>query len=229
MSFRVFFDFSTGFKKALYFRSGTFDRVLMQVNDTERKLGIRREYYGGYCRWSCFPKFAKEVSDEVYCDTVDRHNDVVRWFYGECEKAKAWKTKDRPEKIDPYKAQNLFIGLKILSVPPEKWTREYYQRRMDAMYSAMRGSESEGISFDSKPLTVAQARDVIVLFSAYLDKHDIRLEVCRGHDHLTNSYSEGYFWCGKCGAVAYEDLPGDFDTNNQLCAKCNKKYVRLED
>lgn len=230
MSFRSFFDFSVGFAKSLYFRTGTYNRVLMQVNETERKLGIRREYYGGCCRWSLWPSLvSNQVSDEEYCLAVEEHNEMVRWFYDECDKAKTRKTKERPERITPDMAQGVWLGLRQLGVPPERWSYEYYQARMQAMYSAMRGRESEGIVFDSKPLTVEQARDVIVLFATYLDRHDIRLDVCRGHDHLTNSYSEGYFWCEKCGAVDNDDLPGDFDaSSNDRCSKCNKKYVKWD-
>lgn len=228
MSFRTFFDFTLGFNRTLYFKSGTFDRVHKQVNETERRLGIRREYYMGSCRWSNWPKLVSdETSDEEYCRAVEKHNSMVRCFYQECCGAGKRKTKAKPEAITPYMAQNLFIGLRQLNVRPERWTYEYYQSRMEAMYQAMRGNETEGIIFDSKPLTIKQARDVIILFSSYLDTHDIRLDVCRGHDQLTNSYSEGYYWCQKCGAVDYDDLPGDFSTGgNEYCNKCKKKYEK---
>lgn len=194
--------------------------MLLSVNETERKLGIRREYYEGSCRWNHFPLVAKTVSDEDYCDAVEKHNSMVRWFYEECSVAGKEATEQRPEGISPEMAKNLFIGLQQLRVPPEKWTSEYYQARMEAIYSTLRGRSEEGMTFDSEPLSINQARDVIVLFSQFLDSHDIRLEVCKGHDGLTNSYSEGYFWCQKCGAVDYDDLPDEFDRDESVCPEC---------
>lgn len=220
MSFFVYFDFSVGFNTTLFFRKGTYERVLLAVNETERRLGIRREYYEGSCRWNHWPLVAKTVSDKDYCDAVEKHNSIVRWFYEECSKASNEATKQRPEAISPDMATNLFIGLQQLTVPVQKWTYEYYQARMEAIYDTLRGRPEEGMTFDSEPLSIEQARDVVVLFAQYLDSHDIRLEVCKGHDSLTNSYSEGYFWCSKCGAVDYDDLPDEFDTDKSVCPEC---------
>lgn len=223
MSFKVFFDLSTGFKCDLYFRPGTFDRVHQTINSTERRLGIRREYYRGVCRWKSRPLVNPQTSDTEYCDAVEEHNATVHWFYDACCKATTKPTETLTEKITPKMAQNLFIGLRQLDVPPERWTREYYQARMDSIYETLRGRQSEGMSLNSDPLTIEQARDVIVLFSQYLDRYDIRLDVCRGEDTLTDSYSDGYFWCTKCGAVNYDDLPHDFDMDSELCDECAEK------
>lgn len=228
MSFMVFFDLSVGFNRTLYFREGTYSRVLLAVNRTERRLGIRREYYEGVCRWNDWPLVSKSVDDKDYCQAVEEHNAMVRHFYEECSEAKAKPTKHRTEGITPYMAQNLFIGLRQLTVPAEKWTYEYYQSRMEAIYDTLRGRSQEGMTFDSPPLSIEQARDVICLFAQYLDSHDIRLEVCKGHDSLTNSYSEGYFWCSKCGAVDYDDLPYEFDTNESLCPECKAQQENGE-
>lgn len=220
MSFMVYFDFSTGFERIMFFRKGTYERILFAINKTERRLGIRREYYEGACRWNRWPLVAKTVSDKDYCDAVEQHNSMVRWFFEECLEAGYEATEQRPEGISPDMATNLFIGLQQLTVPTENWTHEYYQARMEAIYSTLRGRSEEGMTFDSEPLSINQARDVIVLFAQYLDLHDIRLEVCKGHDRLTNSYSEGYFWCSKCGAVDYNDLPDDFNTDESVCPEC---------
>lgn len=223
MSFKVFFSLSTGFKCDLYFRKGTYDRILKHVNDTERRLGIRREYYNGDCRWNHWPLVAKEIDDKEYCDAVECHNAMVQYFYSECCEATNEPTEKRPDRITPDMAKNLFIGLSELDVPPERWTRGYYQNRMEAMYQTLRGNPTEGMSIDSEPLSLKQARDVIVLFAQYLDKNDIRLDVCKGQDELTDSYSEGYFWCAKCGAVDYDDLPYEFDTDSDLCYECQSE------
>lgn len=220
MSFKVFFDFSVGFSKTLYFCKGTYKRVLEGVNATERRLKIRRQYCRGACRWNNFPLVDGGISNEEYCDAVEKHNSLVEWFYEQCSQAPCEPQQGREEAITPGMASNLFIGLRQLTVRPERWTYEYYQSRMEAMYDTLRGRPREGMIFDSEPLSIEQARDVIVIFAQYLDSHDIRLDVCRGHDSLTNSYSEGYFWCDQCGAISYDDLPYEFDTNNDRCDKC---------
>lgn len=219
MSFSAFFDLSTGFGSTLYFRAGTYDRILNAVNSTERRLKIRREYYNGECRWNRWP-LVGDVSDEDYCHAVEDHNRMVRGFYADCCEAATEPTDEQPEPITPEMAKNLFIGLKQLVVPTERWTPEYYQARMEAMYETLRGRPAEGMSFQAEPLTIEQARDVIVLFAQYLDSHDIRLDVCRGNDHLTNSSSEGYFWCSECGAVDYDDLPVDYYSDSNVCDEC---------
>lgn len=225
MSFMVFFEFSVGFQRTLFFRKGTYERVLLAVNSTERRLGIRREYYDGACRWR-HPLVIKVVGDAEYCDAVEQHNRMVRYFYSECDEADVQATERRSEAISPDMAANLFIGLRLLSVTPEMWTRDYYQARMEAIYQTLRGREEEGMTLDSEPLSVKQAEDVIILFSQYLDVHDIRLAVCKGQDSLTNSYSEGYFWCSQCGAVDYDDLPSEFDTDQDVCNECAEKHQR---
>jgi len=221
MSFAVFFDFSTGFKCDLYFEPGTYERVLSRIRETEQQLGITRETYNGQCRWTRHPLVAQDTPDDVYCRAVEKHNATVRWFYAECTKAPKQPEGGRTEKISPEMAAELFIGLEQITVPPELWTDDYYRARMESMYDTLRGRPSEGMTFDSDALSVKQARDVIVLFSQYLDTHDIRLDVCKGQDWLTES--AGYFWCSQCGAVDYDDLPADFGTNTEHCDECKAK------
>lgn len=80
---------------------------------------------------------------------------------------------------------------------------------MGSLYEVMRGRPSEGITFDVKALTPAQAGAVIRLFEQFLDTHDVRLEVPHGYDHLASSLDGGYQWCNKCfRPMAPEDGAG---------------------
>jgi hypothetical protein len=51
------------------------------------------------------------------------------------------------------------------------------------------------------PLTERQAASVIILFSQWLDEHDIRLDVPLGHDILGRSDQGDYDWCSECGPI----------------------------
>jgi hypothetical protein len=112
-----------------------------------------------------------------------------------------WKS----EKLTPEDAAEFWHGLETLEVPRTQWTREYYTARMESLYEVMRGRESDGVSFDEKPLSPRQAAQVINIFSPFLDDHDCRLDVPKDRDYLASSYDGGYDWCEKCGAVTPED------------------------
>lgn len=93
-----------------------------------------------------------------------------------------------------------------IDVPAQRWTSDYYQERMEHLYEVMRGRPSEGVTFGTKALTPKQAAEVVVLFSEFLDDHDIRLDVPLGHDGLRSSADGGYVWCEKCGAITDDDV-----------------------
>jgi len=115
------------------------------------------------------------------------------------------------EAISPDDARQFWHGLQIIDVPLERWTAEYYENRMEAVYDTMRGRDSEGMCFDAKPLTEKQAAAVIRLFDQYIDAHDLRLEVPEGCDSLYPS--DEYAWCDICGAVRWEDV----DEKSRYC------------
>lgn len=77
----------------------------------------------------------------------------------------------------------------------------------NSLYEVMRGRKSEGVTFDEKALTPKQTAKVIILFSEFLDHHDIRLDVPNGRDQLASSTDGGYDWCEKCGAMDPDDVP----------------------
>jgi hypothetical protein len=76
---------------------------------------------------------------------------------------------------------------------------------MEHLYEVMRGRESNGVTFDVKPLTEKQAAQVINLFSEFLDPDDLRLNVPDGRDYLASSADGGYEWCDKCFKPIAED------------------------
>jgi hypothetical protein len=217
--FKVFFDFTVGFSRDLYFPAGTYQRVFSVIRETEKQLRIPIETYRGELRWGAWS--GEHLDDDKYCDIAWDHNRMVERFYKNCTEATTYPTKKRPERITVNAAKRLFVGLRRIEIQPERWSAAHYQKKMQSIYKVMRGQESEGATFDSDPLTVSQARAVIILFSQFLDRHDIRLDVCKGDDWLTNSYDEGYFWCSGCGAVDYEDLPFRYPLDNDYCPDCS--------
>ena len=204
MSYHVFFSMSTGLSSPITVPKGTLERILERVHFTEEALGFETEQYKDnpkYWRNTKEPKAG--VSDESFCAIAERHNEFVRELYvkfAECSE----KPAADGEVITPEEASKFWYGLAIIVVPSHRWTDEYYQARMEALYEVMRGRESEGIVPDAKPLTPKQAAAVIRLFEEFLDPGDIRLDVPLGMDYLASSADGGYYWCEKCGAVTEE-------------------------
>lgn len=204
MSYKVFFDFSSGLSKSIKAPKGTLKKTLDHVQRVELMLGYEiTQYRENPPHWkSMVPKDG--VTDKTFCEVAENHNNYVRRLYdliAECSKN---PPKDC-ETITPKKAASFWHGLTMITVPPQRWTRDYYVARMECLYEAMRGRESEGAFFSAKALTPDQCAAVMILFSEYLDTHDVRLDVPRGHDSLAASDDGGYEWCEKCGAITYED------------------------
>jgi hypothetical protein len=194
--------FASGIPKSIRVPVGTKKDMFDHISNVETTLKIKREKYRNNPEHWITTDYA-DIDDKVLCETAERHNWMVRWFYYKLTewsekpvKSREWLTIKDFEKILP--------ALQLITVSPERWTSDYYRSRMNVMYEVMRGREEDGISFDEKPLTVKQAAQVINLFSEFLDVGDLRLDVPKGEDTLM-SLSEGeYEWCEKCGAVTYE-------------------------
>ncbi len=110
-----------------------------------------------------------------------------------------------PVMMTPEDAQSFWHGLQQIYVPAHRWTSNYYRDRMEHVYKVLRGSESEGVTFDCKGLSPKRAAAVINLFSEFLDRYDLRLDVPKGRDQLASSSDGEYDWCEKCGAVDPDD------------------------
>ncbi len=209
-SHHVFFAFAAGLSGPISVPKGTVAKAMNQIAETERLLGLETEQYEkNPPHWKSSTP-SEEIDDKIACKTADEHNRWVRWFYGRLGEWSKSPVKDG-EKLTPEIAAKFWHGLQMVQVPPERWTGEYYRGRMDYLYEVMRGRESEGATFDAKPLTREQADSVISLFSEYLDTHDMRLAVPVGYDCLRASYDGGYSWCEKCGAIAEEDVEDKID------------------
>ncbi|MDD5006625.1 MAG: hypothetical protein PHS33_09030 [Candidatus Omnitrophica bacterium] len=197
MAYNPFFDFTAGLAKTMKVPVGTKADIVKHIKTVESTLKIERENNhwerNGY----------STVSDEVLCEIAEEHNTWVIWFYNRLE---AWAEKPpKPfEKMTKKDFKYYLPALVRVIVPPERWTRDYYRKRMEVLYEVMRSRECEGITFDEKALTTKQASQVINLFSEFLDVHDLRLAVPKDCDYLA-SLSEGeYEWCERCGAITYE-------------------------
>lgn len=213
MSFSVFFSFSVGLSASLMVPKGSKAQFVEHVAEVSRTLGLKvaekshPDNSPSWDHWADnFRQGFPDVPDELLCKTVEEHNTWVRWVY---DRFATW-SKDPVsdgEELTPADAATFWHGLELLKVDPDRWTRDYYVERMGELYEAMRGRKygAAGMTFDAKPLTPRQCAAVINLFDQYLDNHDMRLDVPKGHDRLASSYDGGYDWCTKCGAVTPED------------------------
>ncbi len=198
MAYKIFFDFTAGLNKTMKVPVGTKADIVKHIKTVEATLKIERENNhwerDGY----------STVSDEVLCEIAEEHNAWVIWFYN---RLIAWEEKSpNPfEKMTKKDFEYYLPALRRITVPPERWTGDYYRKRMEVLYEVMRGQEIEGITFDEKALTVKQASQVINLFSEFLDPSDMRLTVPVGCDHLESSHDGGYEWCDKCFKAVARD------------------------
>ena len=202
MSYRTFFEFVTGIPKSIRVPVGTKKELFDHIEKVEATLGIKREKYQYNPEHWVTTDYAT-IDDDILCRTADEHNRYVRWFY---YKLKEWSEKQvkSREWLTIKDFNKILPGLSFITVLPERWTADYYRSQMNVMYEVMRGREDNGVCFDEKPLTVKQAAQVVILFSEYLDTHDIRLDVPSGEDTLMSGSDGEYEWCEKCGPVTYE-------------------------
>lgn len=199
MSYHVLFNMSTGLSSPITVPKGTLDKILAHVQDIEQTLGYETVQYKNDTKgWKTTDPKAG-VSDETFCQVVEQHNAFIRQLYRDFGGFSEKPAIDG-ELITPKQSTAFWHGLITIEVPLERWTEEYFRARMDDLYETMRG-RGEFVTFDSKPLTIRQAADVIGLFSAFIDKWDLRLDVPIPCDSLASSSDGGYIWCERCGAV----------------------------
>lgn len=204
MSYHVFFSLSEGLSKPIRVEKGWLQRIKDRVAVTENVLEIEREQYlNNPVRWK--HTAYEGIEDKILCETAENHNHFVRTVYGMFQRCSENPPEKDYEEITPQQAQEFWPGLQFITVPPERWTGDYYTARMETLYEVMRGRPTDGITFGARKLTEKQAAQVIILFSEFLDHHDRRLEVPKGHDCLASSYDGCYEWCEQCGAITYED------------------------
>lgn len=223
MSHCVYFMFAAGLNEPVRVPKGTLARIREHVRHVEATLKLQTERYEkNPPHWTLESKRFLGLDDALVCKTVDEHNTFVRWLY-DCMAESKTRDKDF-EEITPRQFARFLHALELLDVPPERWTRHYYRARMEAAYEVMRGRPAEGMVWDlKKPLTPEQAGAVIVLFSQWLDAHDLRLDVPWRCDKLASSYDGEYLWCVQCGAIASEDIIcGREDEDADRCPRCRK-------
>lgn len=188
-----------GLARTLRVPAGTQSRAVDHINHIEGILGIKATRYGdGPAHWNLPPGWADGIADEDLCSAVMEHNQWVFWMHANLAE---WgkNTVVTGEDLTPELAQEWWHGMAVLTVAPGRWTKEFYRHSIEHLYEVMRGRDSEGVFFDAKALTPAQAGSVIRLFGYYLDQDDQRLEVPKGCDFLMDC--DEYEWCEKCGAV----------------------------
>jgi len=207
MPHHVFFMFSSGLEKPIRAPAGTKGAIARHVEYVERTLNLTRtQYEDNPWHWDHrLDKAWANISDDALCNAVTVHN---RWVRGLYLKFDEW-AKDPVvggDTITPEDAKGFWGALRILSVPMERWSEQYYFERMEYVYSVLRGHECAGTEMRAEALTAEQARDVIWLFSQWLDRWDSDIEVPLGCDHIASSKDGGYIWCDNCGAVTEDHV-----------------------
>lgn len=213
MSYRVYFEMSTGLSKPVTVPKGTLQKILERIQFTEESLGLvieenpesanGKKYYKRSRQDLTLPELGPGILDETLCSVAEKHNSFVTALYEELEKYSGSPATDG-EIITPEQSAEFWYGLARIDVPHARWTEDYYRARMDEIFESLRG-RGDVIIFDSRALTPGQAADVINIFGNFLDRWDMRLDVPKGHDYLASSNDGGYYWCEKCGAVTEED------------------------
>lgn len=206
MPYHTFFLLASGLAASIWTPPGTKAGIMAHIEEVERALGLKRDQYEeNPIHWDHWNRDFSQIPDDVLCSTVSDHNNWVRQCYGDFAK---WSEKpvENGEEITPQDAEGFWFGFEMLSVPPSRWTEDYYRERMETLYEVMRGRETQGVSFGARPISAKQAAAVVTLFPEFLDTHDIRLDVPNGHDILASSHDGGYEWCEKCGPVDPDDL-----------------------
>ena len=202
---KAYWFFAQGLSRSVYAPVGTMAEIRQHVEWVEETLGIEREkYLENPVRWKTGYRY-EGIDDEVLCEVASEHNRWQKRLFDDFQKWADNKPGEGMEEITPEYAEWFFPALQEIIVPVQRWSRDYYQERMEVYYEAMRGREAEGITLGCRPLSVQQANAVVWLFSQILDEHDIRLEVPKGCDSLYSSDDGGYEWCEKCGAVLPDD------------------------
>lgn len=242
-----------GMKASISEHIAHIERILLLKLDREAGKDHDGKWIGGCWNTHAIQEAWKAVDDELLCTTILEHNNWVRCTYDKFAYwsqfpylSRKWqrdvkssrqdlpyfakgpderftKKPNRAEKITSEEAAKFWHVFYTFEVPVDRWSIEYYRNRMDHIYETMRGNKSEGVTFEAKPLTTRQAANVILLFSEYLDKHDLRLDVPKDRDLLKSSYDGGYSWCDKCGQAIDEDDDGCSKRGCPLkaCHECN--------
>jgi hypothetical protein len=166
------------------------------------------------------------------CELAAKHEHFVDAMWQAI--AQERKPKEKTEELTPERAADLWEGFTLrIVVPVDRWTAEYYQAQMEHAYEVMRGRESNGEALSyGDPLTPRQAAAIIILFSHWLDHHDIRLDVPLDHDHLGRSDTGDYDWCEKCGPIDSDEAEHRARTcgkGKECCLRENYAEDEFED
>lgn len=220
---RVYFGLSSGLSKPIKVPIGTCDKIKNHINEVTEKLQLKVEQYrDNPPHWTnCSP--SSEVPDDVASQYVFEHNRWVRQIYADLS---TWSETppDEYEELTPEFARTIWYGLATLYLTYDRWTEETYVAEMEKCFEVMQGRETDGVGFGEKPLTKRQAAAVIWLFSEYLDRADVRLEVPNGRDYLVTD--DEYAWCPKHGAWHYDDVEEHSDDGDPICpAEGCEEYI----
>ena len=201
--YRTYFNFSSGLNQALTVRAGYYAELLEHVEKVETALHIEREQYlDNPAHWKRTEY--ENVSDDVLCDWEVWHNFWVRGVYEYFGEVSQNEPAGDTEIITPEMAQEFWPALRMIYVPLGRWTAGHYVRKIDELFAVMTTGEHRGVSFDAPVLTPKQTHRVVRLFSNWMDKHGVRMELPRGRDYLVPS--DECQWCVVHGdAVLYED------------------------
>lgn len=203
MTVEVRFMLSSGLAKAVLVPKGTLARIDAHVERlrTTFDLGKSSQREWSWCVRARIAATGKNaIADDALCQIAEEHERLVDHVWRVMTPR---EHKGETEEITPERAAEFWDALTMgIAVPTARWTADHYAKKMDHAYSVMRGEGCRGESFSTdESLSPKQAAAVIILFSQWLDEHDIRLDVPLDRDYLARSDDGGYDWCETCGAV----------------------------
>ena len=218
-SYNTFFMFAAGLKNTIKVPIGMCATIKKHVEHITNVGGLEvTKYKDNPPHWVHYEP-NKNVNDKIASGLVHDHNTWVEWIHGQLAE---W-SKNPPEEYEemtPEFAETIWYGMSKLNLPVQRWSADYYQGKMQRLFDVMRGEDDNEINWEGKPLTPRQAAEVIHLFDAYLDNHDIRLELPQGSDDYLLT-SDEYYWCPEHGAIPCDETEEDGE-GNTICPECKE-------
>lgn len=217
----VLFDLSSGLKKPITVPKGTCEDIKTHIEKTTKEAGLKVvQFKDNPPRWNSHTP-ATDVDDETASHVVFEHNRFIRELYGDLALWSQTPPEGETETLTPEFADAIWYGLSTLNLSYDRWSASAYIEQMGTLFQAMTKGESGGVYFGNgeETLSLRQAADVIILFSMYLDRHDVRLDLPEGRDFLATS--DETLWCEKCSAPwLWEDVTIEEDENGNDFVIC---------
>lgn len=217
MLYRTGLQFSTGLKKSIMIKKSTMEYLERHKEWLIKEFGgidVRAQnwlkHFPNKDHWS-----NPDAGNNKLCSMARHQNYFVRHMYYAMRDDRNAKDVELV-KLTPKKASSYWPMFHEVTIPPNRWSAEYYKEEMNELMLVLQGKGDDYVTFEAPPLTLEQAAQVVIAFDHYLDKHDIRLTLPRGCDELYPSEE-----CQYCLEMGEDFLENDMD--DYECRRCKNK------